>query len=667
MWTTFFLGAVVVFAVLYLPGFIQLLSIKRKAALALVCAPIISLFELCIVGIILGLLGIATSGTALIFSLVGITIVVSVIGIVGSRKSEAAFLSLFRSSELAWKNIALYMGLSIVIIGYYFVRTLDGPESFVQEFDNAFHLNLIHAFIESGRFSVLQATTFPTLPIQPWDNIAYYPAAWHVIAAVCGDALNVSAEMAENFTNTIFLSVVFPTSMCAFISAVLKNNKRIIPLCGLFVCAFAAFPWGFLVAGPLYSNMAAFALVPAVMFCFVKAIEGAGLSSNTLCLGILTILGIAVLGMTQPNAVFTAVVILTPYCMVQIYNHWNSKSEKIKGYIFAAIFLLFVIFVWTALRHLGMFQGVVNYSWHPYASMQQAIFDFLDLGYRNATAQLLLAVLVLTGVLYLLYKKAQRWLLAGYLFFFVAFLSAAATVSGFHGSFFSGFWYNDVDRIAACAVLIMIIFAGVGLYALVSLLLKVIQSAWGLGNKRVVTICISLLFMGLIFAPNHILAGMGDVSTSIGSREARLAELATTEVCLTKDEERFVSEVTELIGEDAAVANFSFDGSVFTYATNDLNVLTRHYFSSDSGDMGTIQKHLNEIAYNDEVQEAVKRTNAEYVLLLDVNDSGDNSVYSAFLDENDWKGITSITDTTPGFKVVLSEGDMRLYEIEPID
>ena len=38
-----------------------------------------------------------------------------------------------------------------------------------------------------------------------------------------------------------------------------------------------------------------------------------------------------------------------------------------------------------------------------------------------------------------------------------------------------------------------------------------------------------------------------------------------------------------------------------------------------------------------------------------------------FLDENDWKGITSITDTTPGFKVVLSEGDMRLYEIEPID
>ena len=146
-----------------------------------------------------------------------------------------------------------------------------------------------------------------------------------------------------------------------------------------------------------------------------------------------------------------------------------------------------------------------------------------------------------------------------------------------------------------------------------------------------------------------------------------MAELATTEVCLTKDEERFVSEVTELIGEDAAVANFSFDGSVFTYATNDLNVLTRHYFSSDSGDMGTIQKHLNEIAYNDEVQEAVKRTNAEYVLLLDVNDSGDNSVYSAFLDENDWKGITSITDTTPGFKVVLSEGDMRLYEIEPID
>ena len=31
--------------------------------------------------------------------------------------------------------------------------------------------------------------------------------------------------------------------------------------------------------------------------------------------------------------------------------------------------------------------------------------------------------------------------------------------------------------------------------------------------------------------------------------------------------------------------------------------------------------------------------------------------------EQDWLGLSSISDETPGFKTVLSQGDMRLYEI----
>lgn len=29
----------------------------------------------------------------------------------------------------------------------------------------------------------------------------------------------------------------------------------------------------------------------------------------------------------------------------------------------------------------------------------------------------------------------------------------------------------------------------------------------------------------------------------------------------------------------------------------------------------------------------------------------------------DWAGIESVTDETPGFEVVLADGDMRLYKI----
>ena len=72
------------------------------------------------------------------------------------------------------------MAVGCLVTLYLFIMPLNGPESYVQEFDNAFHLNVIQAFVESGRFSVLQATTFPTMPLQPGGDIAYYPAAWHI-------------------------------------------------------------------------------------------------------------------------------------------------------------------------------------------------------------------------------------------------------------------------------------------------------------------------------------------------------------------------------------------------------------------------------------------------------------------------------------------------------
>ena len=244
-----FCGVLLVFLILYLPGFIQLFVAKSNAAFALVCAPIVSMFELCIIGVAFGLSGVSISGLNLVAVLGVVTIIAASLCFFAAKKHKIKYLDLLSSSDVLWKNILLYVCLSAVIVGYFFVRTLDGPESFVQEFDNAFHLNLIHAFMESDRFSILQATTFPSLPIQVGDDIAYYPAAWHLVAAVCGDVMGVSAEMAENFTNVVFLSAVFPISICAFVSMIFKNSKGVIPFCGLFVLAFAAFPWGFLVAG----------------------------------------------------------------------------------------------------------------------------------------------------------------------------------------------------------------------------------------------------------------------------------------------------------------------------------------------------------------------------------------------------------------------------------
>ena len=66
-----------------------------------------------------------------------------------------------------------------------------------------------------------------------------------------------------------------------------------------------------------------------------------------------------------------------------------------------------------------------------------------------------------------------------------------------------------------------------------------------------------------------------------------------------------------------------------------------------------------------DVQKAVEDTGAKYVLQLDQGVAYEEGVWlPQYSDPEPWKGIDDIRDDTPGFKVVLSEGDMRLYEIE---
>ena len=69
------------------------------------------------------------------------------------------------------------------------------------------------------------------------------------------------------------------------------------------------------------------------------------------------------------------------------------------------------------------------------------------------------------------------------------------------------------------------------------------------------------------------------------------------------------------------------------------------------------------------VQHDVKEHGIEYVLQLDHGDAykglGEDATYIVLAyNYRGWKGINGVRDDTPGFTVVLSEGDMRLYKIE---
>ena len=131
-------------------------------------------------------------------------------------------------------------------------------------------------------------------------------------------------------------------------------------------------------------------------------------------------------------------------------------------------------------------------------------------------------------------------------------------------------------------------------------------------------------------------------------------------------EQTFVRKVLETIPEGALVLNQPNDGSVFAYGLDNLNTYYRQIsHEGETENARLIREHLNDIASDPVVQRAVKETGARYVLLLDQGVSRKKGTWLAqYKDPESWRGIDSITDDTPGFKPILSNGEMRLYEIE---
>ena len=74
---------------------------------------------------------------------------------------------------------------------------------------------------------------------------------------------------------------------------------------------------------------------------------------------------------------------------------------------------------------------------------------------------------------------------------------------------------------------------------------------------------------------------------------------------------------------------------------------------------------IDKVASDHEVSDAARSEDIKYVLLLD-NGAPDvgGCYYTVGYDGSYWHGLEMLDDSTPGFSIVLSQGDMRLYKID---
>lgn len=667
MWSSFYFQVFIYALLIYVPGFFLLRGLRFSRIIAVVCAPIFSILGFYSISFIYSVSGQTTSWIEVFFSCLGVFLIPFFITLIRKKKKTSCDFSEMPESNFrnTWLCLAWYVFFASIVATYFFVRSLDGPASIYQENDNIFHLEMIRSFIDGGVF-------FPS-----WNST--YPSAWHSVVALGINLTGIDIGIGINAFNYLLLAVVFPSSIFLFLNVLFPTEKKVVWWGSLVSIAFAAFPWGFLIFGPLYPNLAGYVFLPIAMsmfFFLVKKKETMSFRIRNLAAFLLS--GVALVFL-HPNAIFTGIVLLSPYCVYLIVDRvGDSSGEKKTKYfrkiLFSFLFVGLVVLFWTLLFNSKFFSGVVWFEWGSFASKSQAVANAIMLSLTVASApQFLLSFIVICGFLYALCKKGYRWISFSYLIVLLMYVVNASS-DGFWSHFLTGFWYTDSFRVAAMVALAGIPLAAMGLFAVfeivkrIASLISIKQNAKK--NSVLLSTVVAGLFVFMNYYPNFEIPHNTSVVTGFGMVEQMLegGNRETPNIQVFDSEEiAFVKKVHEVVPEDSVIINLPYDGSIYSHALYGLNIMYRVWYGYSSIDEATdgalIRGQLSSIEYNDDVKSAVSRKHSNYLLLLDQGNQDGEGMYTAPYKQDLWIGISSVTDETPGFEIVLAENDMRLYKI----
>lgn len=689
MWSEFLFCSALLVGILYIPGFFLCRALRLDGPFALACAPVPSVAAYATLPVVYGALGIECTWanllapTLIIFFAIWLFVALRDRRVISGKSDGQA------TDKRIWWIVALYLFVGLAICAYVFVKSLDGAASFHPKHDNMTHYNNVRSFVDSGVWSSLTVNNFMGTGLEgaSWQHVAFYPSAWHDLAAILVSALGCEVAVAANAVNAVVAGVVCPLTTFAFLRALFPSQKLVL-ISGAFVAvAFTAFPWAFLIKGPLYPNMLANALLPAVLAAVVLLVRGQfGSLRQRVAFGLIFgLTSFIALALSQTNNLFTVLVFLAFFGAAPLRKAVSAKlSPKLRHdkrftALFYVAYTVLVVAVWAAATSLPFLQGIIAYDNVGDASLgaSSSAFSTLSLSFFASLPQWALLITCLIGAVVLVSRR-RSWLVALAAFMMFAYFISRFML-GYPKAFITGVWYNDPWRLAACAAQFLVPLASVGLASLIALVTRFLESPKDADGKNipdircliVSAVSVLLIFSCWTFFPNY-----KEPRRSGGSHQTAYGQLRNwlkdsydmgVEQVYSAEEQEFVDKVLETIPEGAAVINQPNDGSVFAYGLDGLNTYYRsNSVSGLTKDSEIIRKEMDEIADNENVQNAVKAVGAQYVLLLDQGVPWEDGVWMSEYHEGavqNWDGLNDITDDTPGFEVVLADGDMRLYKI----
>ena len=580
--------------------------------------------------------------------------------------------------EIDWRLVILYCTVGIVVGGFFFLRSLPSYDAVFQSEDIAKHALQIRAFVDSGKFTSFHASIYLDNPDNvPFFNVvSFYPCAWHILCALVVQLGGGSVPTAMNAVNFLLAFLVYPLSTLALFSTIFDNRRSMLPIGAIACVSVIAFPWTFLIFGPLFPNLCGNACIPVVAALFIYSTspetrKAKGVTSRIVSL-LICGLGMALI---HPNTVFSAAVLLIPYCCwlaakTDICLFSYSTTSRQRTLVAAAFFSL----VWIVLRYSRVFRDVAEYNWPAFVGPWQAFINILSLAYTDgflSAAQPLVAIAVFMGCTALARDRRLGWLPVSYAL--ACFISLVCmSTEGQLKHLLGGFWYTDPFRLAATAGIIAAPLVTIGLYQLEGMLciwLKRIREEWTSHEsiEKWIPYLAAAILSFVIFSPSFKVPGCFSIESAFSAFRITAKEQYSLDTPYSEREYDFVDKAMEIIGDDTSpVINNPLDGSLLAYGLNDLRCYYRNRWGyepvSERPESYLIRKRLCDISDNEDVQRAVSQIGAHYVIILDKSEEEDSFLQWYWYPER-FTGITNITPETPGFELLLEDNGMQLYRI----
>lgn len=682
MWFQFLCASALCLVALFAPGFVALLSAGASFGASLACAPALCVAAYAVLAILFPALGVSASFRSLFCPALALALLISLVCLVARRRRLRLAADLRERAALSVGLPMLYAIVGVAVGTVFFVRNLDTAASFYQAFDNVHHLNSIRSFVDSGNYSSFNSAVYlesagslasPYL----WSSSSFYPSAWHGLVSMVVQALDIPITVGINAVNAMLLCVVFPLGVYELLKA-LTRDKRLLFLGAFLSVAFTASVWDFVTFGPLYPMLLSYALMPSVSACFIRGIGRETSRPRALASLLVFVMGCIGVALAQPAGIFLLGAFLAPYCVHRAAEVAREGRGKAFGRAVGCVTALLIVAFWVSCYSLPQFRGTVEFNWPKTSSRFQGLVDVLLLSFTWHPVQLGLAVFVLVGFVRVAQSKELRWLDFSYAFVCITYIVNIST-EGTLKHLLGGFWYTDAHRLAANVCIVALPLAIVGAQAVWDWLVRAFdalkekcESPRRLTARQAAAGSFAVL-IALVYCPSFEIRGVTSVDTSFGHYASMTASENDfeTEHVLSTDELKFAQEVLSLIPEGSGIINEPNDGSGFLYSLLNANIYYRSFdlpaLENEKEESVAVRQGLDKVAFDSSIQDAVRKTGAKYLLVLDQGRKPDETPHFWSYFPEQWKGIEDIDDSTPGFSVVLSRDDMRLYKIDAVN